>query len=177
MAMQDYSVKDHPGGAKCIRVTGSGGFQKYFPQSERAAAEALSAKLDKQTKKILEERLRQREPAGKKDSRRSYDTECGVAGVNMSIAPPRSDGGGWKAMLVLQAMNLDQEVVSRSRRVTDKNIDEKFKELLVELKNAKKLKRMPRHWLTRNPPTVKRFNALASQMRRAGHKVDTDFLT
>lgn len=177
MALQDYSKRPHAGGAKGIRVTGSNKFQKYFTQDQKAEAYALSEKLDRETAAIKAAQRKKAEPTHMTlDKRRSYATDCGVQGINMAIASPRGVATGWKAYLVLQVMDSDGVVVNRSRRVHYDDIDYKFEELLQVLKEVRGYVRMPAGWRTRNPPTKRRFDFIARQMRASGCSVDSEFL-
>lgn len=174
MPLYDYSERSHAAGAKCIRVTGHSKSQRYFPQTRngRLEARAYNAKLERESRQHKRARQRKAEVWRKRD----YDTDCGVAGITMTIEGPRGASGRWYAYLMLQVLDCDGALLSRKLRVKHDTLAPRFKELLQSLKEAKGIKRIPKHWATTSPPTIKRYQKLRRQMRRDGKMVDTDYL-
>lgn len=157
-----------------IRVTGPDKAQKYFKIDEKAEAVALAKKYDEETKRRKRSKIRKASTI--ESGRRRFDTDCGVAGISMGIDPPRSETGRWYAYLTAQIIDAGGNNVTRRRRVRKDDIDGAFSSLLKFTRDAKDLKRIPKHWTTKNPPTIARFNKIRRQMRRAGYMVDSDFL-
>lgn len=161
MALQDYSRHHHAGGAKCIRVTGAGKKQQYFPQSQRRKAVALDRKFQREIKEKRKQNKLTAEPSGSKGNPL---TLTAFEGIRMAIAPPRSDNGEYRFLLTLQTTDTHGSSVSRSRVVYADTLDEKWTELITILARARGHEQLPKAWHKRPAPQAKHFNKLARSM-------------
>lgn len=158
------------------RVTGPNKFQKYFPVSQYREA---IAEARRQEQKLAEmQALKKLVAKPIRTANRSYDTDCGVSGINL-VTQVRAGKlkNYFTPGLTLQVMG-EGGTLSRFRRCYDDDaqIDKVFTELLYIARDAHGFRKLPKHWRTKNPPTVKRFRTLAKQMRAAGVRVPSDFL-
>lgn len=162
MALHDYSVKHHPAGAKCIRVTGPANQQVYFPQHAKSDAKLLDQRFKQQTTARRKRRFKEAKPR----SRRNPLTATSFEGIRLGLQPPRGERGECSFYLSLQVTSESGEMITRSRVIHKDTLPEKWDDLVKILAKAKGYSRIPGKWLTRPMPTTRQCNQLAAHVAK-----------